>query len=294
MKIRRSIGEIIFDTFNICIMVLAGFVALYPFLHIIFASFSEPALLVKNTGLLWGPAGFSLAGYQAVIQNKEIIIGYGNTLFYVIVGTTISVIITAMLAYVLANRKLKLRVFLSKMITITMFFSGGMIPLYMVVKNLGLLDTRWSVILPSVLNTYNLLIMRTAYVNISPSYSEAASIDGAGNFTVFWKVILPLCKPTLAVMVLYYGVAYWNSWFSAMIYIKDRELFPLQLFLREILIESSASDMALNSSSKGEMAFLEEVVKYATTVVATLPILCIYPFVQKYFVKGVTLGGVKE
>lgn len=291
MKRKKSFSELLFDATNILITTIAAIISLYPFLYVVFASFSNPTRLVEHSGVLLRPAGFSLDGYKAVLENKEIYIGYMNTIFYVVVGTTLSVIVTAIFAYPLSHPRVKYKGFLNKFIVVTLFFSGGMIPSYMIVKSLGMLDTRWSVIVPNLLATYNVLIMKTAYTSVPTSLEESARLDGANEFQSFWHVILPNVKATLAIMVLYYGVAMWNSWFGAMIYIKDRSLFPLQLFLREILIKSSTQEM--NQVIKSN-SFLEEVVKHATTVVATVPILLIYPFIQKYFVHGVMIGAVKE
>lgn len=291
MKKKRSFSELLFDGINILVTAFVAIVSLYPFLYVVFASFSNPTRLVEHSGVLLRPAGFSLDGYKAVLENKEIYIGYMNTIFYVVVGTTLSVIVTAIFAYPLSYPRVKYKGFLNKFIVVTLFFSGGMIPSYMIVKSLGMLDTRWSIIVPNLLATTNVLIMKTAYTSVPTSLEESARLDGANEFQSFWHVILPNVKATLAIMVLYYGVAMWNSWFGAMIYIKDRSLFPLQLFLREILIKSSTQEM--NQVIKSN-SFLEEVVKHATTVVATVPILLIYPFIQKYFVHGVMIGAVKE
>lgn len=293
MNRKRKISDWIFDIANYIFMILVSIATLYPFLHILFSSFSDSTLLVKHTGIMLRPAGFSTAGYEAVLKNPEVYIGYANTIFYVVVGTLLSTLMSLMVAYPLSHPRVKYARFLNKMVVVTMFFSGGMIPLYITVKNLGLLDTRWSVIIPNLIATYNLIIVRSAYLSVPASLEESARLDGANDFQVFWKIMIPNIKATIAVIVLYYGVANWNSWFSAMLYIQDRAKYPLQLFLREILIGSATKEMG-NYSVKAETAFLEEVIKHATTVVATVPILAIYPFVQKYFIKGVMIGAVKE
>lgn len=290
---KRKISDWIFDISNYVIMVIISLITLYPFLHVLFSSFSDPTMLAKHTGVLLGPRGFSTAGYEAVMQNSEVYIGYANTLFYVVVGTALSTLMTALFAYPLSHPRLKYAKFLNVMVVVTMFFAGGMIPNYMIVRNMGLLDTRWSVIVPNLIGTYNLLVMKSAYIGIPSSLEESARLDGANEFQAFIHIILPNVKATLAVIVLYYGVANWNSWFSALLYIQDRTKYPLQLFLREILISSSSQGMG-NYSIKAETAFLDEVIKHATTVVATIPILMIYPFIQKYFVSGVMIGAVKE
>lgn len=293
MNAKRKMSDWVFEIINYVLMIFISLITLYPFLHVLFSSMSDPTLLAKHTGVMLGPQGFSGAGYEAVMKNAEVYIGYGNTLFYVVVGTLLSTVMTATFAYPLAHPRLKYAKHLNIMVVITMFFAGGMIPNYMIVKNLGMLDTRWAVIVPNLIAAYNLLVMKAAYMAIPPSMEESARLDGANEFQAFLHIILPNVKATVAVIVLYYGVASWNSWFSALLYIQDRNKYPLQLFLREILISSSSKGMG-NYSVKAETAFLDEVIKHATTVVATVPILLIYPFIQKYFVNGVMIGAVKE
>ncbi len=290
---KRSFGEWCFDIGNYMFMTLIAIVTLYPFLHVVFSSFSDSTLLVKHTGIMFGPAGFSLEGYKAVLNNQEVYTGYANTIFYVFVGTVLSTFITAMFSYTLSHPRLKYGKLMAKMVVVTMFFSGGMIPNYLLVRNLGMLDTRWSVIIPGLISATNVMIMKSAFLAIPSSLEESARLDGATDFQTFIFIILPNVKATLATMVLFYGVAIWNSWFSALLYIQDRTKYPLQLILREILIGSSANEMS-SYGVTAETAFLEEVIKHATTVVATLPVLMIYPFVQKYFVKGAMIGAVKE
>lgn len=293
MKIKRTLGETVFDVFNYLFMILAAVIAVYPFLYIVLASFSDPIMLIKHKGILWRPAGFTVEGYKMVLRNYEIYIGYANTAFYVVVGTVLSVIVTAMLSYPLALTRFRYRKVFLKLIVFTLFFSAGMIPTYMIVKMLGLLDTRWSVIVPNIIITYNVMIMRTAYLAVPQSLEESARLDGANDLQTFFRIMLPSVKGTLAVLVLYQAVANWNSWFSALLYIKDRTKYPLQLFLREILIQASSQEMS-NYSVNASSAFMDEIVKHATTVVATVPMLVIYPFAQKYFIKGAMVGAVKE
>ncbi len=293
MKQDNSISRRIFQGCNTLIMVALMVVCLYPFLYIIFASFSDAAELLKSTGLLLKPAGFSLEGYKAVLNNKDVYTGYANTLFYVVVGTVLNVIVTALLAYALSRKTVKYTKQMMIFIVITMFFNGGMIPTYLVVKSLGLLDSRWALIFPTLVSTYNLIVMRTAFAGIPESLEESAKLDGANDIVILFRIVLPLSTSTIAVMVLFYGVAHWNSWFNAMMYLPTkRGLYPLQLILREILINASTDNMMMDSSA-GSRASLEDVIKYATVVVATVPILCVYPFLQKYFVKGVMVGAVK-
>ena len=282
----------VFDVINVILLLAASIICLYPMLYILFASFSDPAELIKYNGILVKPLGFSLAGYKEVVNNKEVFTGLMNTLFYVTVGTTLSVLVTSMLAYPLSRPSFKHRRQLQLFIILTMFVSGGMIPLYLVVKGLGLLNTRWAIILPSLVSAYNLTVMRSSLEQLPISLEESAKLDGANDFVILFRIILPLSKAIVAVMVLFYGVAQWNMWFNASIYLKDRSLYPLQLFLREILINTGADNMVMDTST-GAKASLQQVIKYALIVVSTVPILVVYPFLQKYFVKGVLLGAVK-
>ena len=291
---RKSKGKIIFDIFNYVLMIMLVIITIYPFLYVIFASFSDPAELIKLNGILLRPAGFSLEGYKAVISNKEIFTGYMNTIFYVVVGTSCSVFFTILTAYPLSKKNLKYGRYVMLMIIFTMFFSGGMIPSYLTVKNLGLLNTRGAIIIPGLILTYNLIIMRTSFSAIPSAVEESAKIDGANDFTILFRIVVPLSWSVIAVMVLYYGVGQWNAWFNASIYLKDRKLFPLQLFLREILINSSTDKMVQSAGSgSGAKASLEEVLKNALVVVSTVPIMIVYPFLQKHFVKGVMIGALK-
>jgi putative aldouronate transport system permease protein len=276
---------------NAIFLVFLCIITLYPILFVLFASFSDPGLMMKHTGLLLKPEGFSLEAYRAVMQNPNVWRGYGNTLFVVLIGTFLSLMTTAMAAYALSRRSMATRRFFMLMIIFTMMFSGGLIPLFLVVRDIGLYNTRWSLILPVMVNATNLTIMRTSFQELPVSLEESAKIDGANDLVIFARICLPLCKATMAVMCLYYGVAYWNSWFQASIYLRRRELFPLQLILREILIMNDTSSM--DGGSVGDQEMIGETIKYATIIISTLPILVLYPFLQKYFVKGVMIGAVK-
>ncbi|NHN33774.1 carbohydrate ABC transporter permease [Paenibacillus agricola] len=274
-------------------MLLLCAVTLYPFLYVLFASLSDPAQLASHRGILGRPLGLQFEAYKAVFQNPMITTGYGNTLLYVMVGTVINLFMTALGAYVLSRRNLYFKNTIMFSIVITMVFSGGLIPTYLVVSGLGMVNTMWALLIPGAINTFNLIIMRTSFQGVPQSLEESARIDGAGDFTILFRVVLPLCLPVMAVMVLWYAVGHWNSYFSALIYIRDRELYPLQLILREILI-SNSTDSMMTGSSMGDKMPIGETIKYATIIVSTLPILCLYPFLQKYFVKGVLIGAIKE
>jgi putative aldouronate transport system permease protein len=249
---------------------------------------------MKYRGILVRPLGFDLQAYQRVITNPMVGYGYRNTLFIVIAGTTLNVLMTTLAAYALSRKKLYFKNFVVFLITFTMFFSGGLIPTYLLVRmTLGLKDNLLALILPNAMSAYNMIIMRTSVAAIPDSMEESAKIDGANDFTVLFRIIVPLSLPVIAVMILFYSVAHWNAWFSAMLYIDKRSLFPLQLVLREILIANSTNEMMTNVSME-EKAYVGETIKYSTIMVATLPILCVYPFLQRYFVQGVMIGAIKE
>jgi len=272
---------------------------LYPFLYVVFASFSNPELLVKHKGLLLLPEGFTLQGYTFVFRNPNIYSGYLNTIYYVVVGTLYNMVMTCLGAYVLSRKDWLLKTPMMVMITFTMFFSGGLIPSFILVKNLGMMNTRAALIIPGAISTYNMIIMRTSFMQIPSGLEESAKLDGANDLQILWHVVLPVSKAVLAVITLFYAVGHWNSWFNASIYLRKRELFPLQLILREILIENNTSAMLDNASAQTlqdlatNKAWYKELVQYSTIVVSTVPILFIYPFVQKYFVKGVMIGSIK-
>ncbi|MCM8901802.1 carbohydrate ABC transporter permease [Caldicoprobacter algeriensis] len=301
MVIKKTAGERIFDCINTIFLVMLAIACLYPLLYVLFASFSQPIELMKHRGLLLRPLGFTIDGYKLVFKNPSITTGYLNTLFYVTAGTAINLFMTSLGAYVLSRKNVLWKNTIAFMITITMLFSGGLIPFYLLVKSLGMVNTRWALIIPGAISTYNLFVMRTSFASIPDSLEESAKIDGANDFIILFRIILPLSKAVLAVMTLFYAVGHWNAWFNAMIFLRKRELFPLQLILREILI---ANDMQSMSNLEGLVDisvqanadivyFARLLVQYCTIIVATLPILFLYPFVQKYFVKGVMIGSLK-
>ena len=286
----RKIGGKVFDVFNYALLALVAFVTLYPFLYVIFASLSDPVQLMGNSAPLWKPLGFSLAAYKKVFSNSSIYIGYANTIFYVVVGTTVNIIMTCIAAYVLSRKQFMLRRFFTLMFIFTMYFNGGLIPNYLLIKGLHLIDNRLALILPGAISTFNLMIMITGFEGIPKSLEESARIDGAGDWTILFRIIMPLAKPTIMVILLYYAFGHWNAWFNAMIYIRDASKRPLQLFLRDILTRNQMGAM----TGQTDIEDVGQTIKYATILVSTAPILCIYPFIQKYFVQGVMIGAVKE
>lgn len=293
MSIKDSRSAKAFNVFNIFFMSFLMVLMLYPLLYVIFASFSDSNILMRHTGLLLAPKGFNLSSYKAVFKNPNILQGYKNTLIILVTGVSINIAMTSLGAYVLSRKNLMFRNVIMLFILFTMFFSGGLIPTYLTVSNLGLTNTYWALILPGAISTYNLIIMRTGFEAIPSSMEESAKIDGASHFIILFRIYFPLAKAVIAVMVLYYAVSSWNSWFNAMIYLQQRrDLQPLQLILRGILIENDVNSM-LGGASGADQESIAETIKYAVIVVATVPILSIYPFLQKYFVKGVMIGAVK-
>lgn len=293
MHIKESPSRKAFNVFNIIFMLCMIVITLYPLLYVVFASMSDSNELMKHSGLLLKPVGFSWAAYKAVFQNPNILQGYKNTIIVLISSVAVSMFLTCLAAYVLSRKNVLFNGVITFIIMFTMFFSGGMIPTYLLVNNLGLTNTYWALILPGAISTYNMIIMRTGFAAIPESLEESAKIDGANHFTILFKIVIPLAKPTMAVIVLYYAVACWNSWFNAMIYLqKRRDLQPLQLILRGILIENDTSNMQDGNVGQDTESIAESI-KYAVIVVATLPILAIYPFLQKYFIKGIMIGAVK-
>jgi putative aldouronate transport system permease protein len=292
MVIKESIGRKIFNIFNVTIMVALIIVTLYPMLYVVFASLSDASSLIAHEGFLLKPLGVNISAYKMLFKNPMILKGYGNTIFVVGAGVCINLTLTSLAAYVLSRKNVFFNPIFTKFIVFTMFFSGGLIPLYFTVRNVGLYNSLWALILPSAISTYNLIIMRTSFKAIPDSMEESATIDGANHMVILFKIIIPLSLPVIAVMILYYGVAHWNSWFNAMVFLKDRELYPLQLVLREIIVQNDTTSMTMGADV-GDQHAISETVRYAVIVVATLPILMLYPFLQKYFVKGVMIGALK-
>lgn len=296
MKIRKTPSRIVFEVINTIILLIIAAVCLAPILHVIFASISDPTLLTQSTGIVLWPLydethSITFQGYQIVFANNSLIKGYANTIFYVGIGTTISVLLTCLGAYCVSRKKTMWLKYLMIMITATMFFRGGLIPTYLVVRKCGMINTRWAMLIPQAIMVMNLIIVRTSFISLPDSLEESAQLDGAGHITILIKIVMPLCKATLAVIALFYAVQKWNEYFFAMIYLTDRDLYPLQVILREILIESNQQSISYNTSAT--MDRYKTLVEYCTIVVATLPILCIYPFIQKYFVTGVMIGSIK-
>ncbi len=294
-RIGRSLGEKIFDGANYIVVTLICLICLYPMLYVLFASISNGNALYTHVGPIWAPLQpMTLDGYVKVLANPDIVSGYINTIIYVVFGTLFAMALTILGAYVLSRKGYKLKKFFTMFVVLTMYLSGGMIPTFIVVRNLGMLDTRLAIIIVGSVSTWNMIVMKTAFSAVPQGLEEAAIIDGANELQVLTRVILPTTKATLAVIVLFYSVGIWNSWFNSMIYLQHRELYPLQLFLREILVEDSALEGSMDIQSGVGVNYIKPLLKYCTIIVSTVPILCVYPFVQKYFVKGVMMGSLKE
>lgn len=293
-KMKRSKDDMVFDVAVNIILTLILIVVMYPLVYIISASFSSPEAVVSGRVVLF-PVDVSLEGYRAVFRNKDVWMGYKNTIIYTVFGTFINLAVTLMAAYPLSRPDFKNKSFWSLFFTFTMLFSGGMIPSYILMRDLHLINSRMVMILPGALSVYNMIVARTFIQNSIPmELLEAAQLDGCSDTKYFFKIILPLSKAVIAVLVLFYAVGHWNAYFNAFLYLNDRELFPLQIVLREILIANSIDvnsvvDPTLLEAKQG----LADLLKYSLIIVASVPILCLYPFAQKYFVKGVMIGSVK-
>jgi len=290
---KRTPSQVVFTIFNAFFLTLLTFAFLVPVLHVAFGSISDPVRMMNHVGVILWPLGFTLEGYSLIFQNPNVVTSYLNTLFYVVTGTFLNVFLSAMGGYALSRKKLLWKNLIMLIIAITMIFNGGLIPFYMVVKALNMIDTRWVMIIPSAVSVFYIIIARTSMSAIPDSLEESAKIDGAGHFTIFFKIILPLSKSIVAVIALFSSISFWNSWFFARIFLSDRKLFPLQLILREILIENDVSKIMQGSFQYLGSELYRQLAKYSVIMVSIIPILCVYPFVQKYFVKGVMIGSIK-
>ena len=292
VKIKESFGRKLFLAIDAIILIGISLVCLYPILYVLFASISNGNLLMAHRGVLVKPLGFTIEVYKKILGYPLLLNSYLNTLKIIGITLVFNILLTSFGAYFLSRKNVVGGNLVMMLILITMYFNGGLIPNYMLVKWLNLTNTHWALILPVALNTYNLIVLKTAFASVPDSLCEAAKIDGAGHFRILFRIVMPLSKASISVIILYYMVAQWNSWFSAMIYIDNRTLYPLQLLLKEMLIQNDTSSMT-QGITDGDMQAVSETMKYAIIVVATLPILCIYPYLQKYFTKGVMVGAVK-
>ena len=291
---KRTKGEKIFAVFNTIGLLLLCIICILPVWHVAMGSISDPLKVSATSGLYLHPLGTpTLGGYKLIFQNSTIVRAYGNTIFYVVVATSIGLILNILAAYCLSKTNLTFNKQFSLLVMFTMIFNGGLVPTFIVINKLGMLDTRWAMILPGALSAYNIIIMRTSFMEIPSEMIEAATIDGASDFKILMQIILPVSKAIIAVIVLFYAIQHWNSWFNASIYlIKRRDLYPLQLVLREIVLQSTENAIVADADGQDVMIY-RPLIKYATIMVSVIPMMIVYPFVQKYFVSGVMIGSVK-
>ncbi|MFD5018776.1 carbohydrate ABC transporter permease [Paenibacillus sp. NPDC058367] len=291
---RKSSGDVWFDIINYFLLTIIMLLVLYPLYFVLVASFSDPNYIYSGEVWLF-PKGFTLDGYERIFADSSIWIGYGNSILYATFGTLIGVAVTVFAAYPLARRDLAGKSVIMWFLLVTMFFSGGLIPTYLLIKDLHLLNTMWALVIPGAGGVFNVIIVRTFFQSSIPDELwEAASIDGCSNTRFFWSIVLPLSKSILAVMVLYHVVGFWNGFFDALIYLNDESKYPLQLVLRNILVQNQVSSgMMIDVESYAAKMRVTELIKYGVIMVSSLPLLILYPFLQKYFVKGVMIGSIK-
>lgn len=288
---KKSFGDYVFDVINSLIMIFLMLLTAYPMYYVVIASITEPAEVMATTGFILFPETVDFTSYKLLLEYPMMFISYKNTILYVLVGTGISLVLTTLGGYALSRNEVPGVKVIMVLITFTMFFSGGLIPKYLTIQNLNLIDTMWAVLLPGALSTMNMIIMKTSFMSIPKSLEESARIDGAGDFRILFSIMIPLSGAILAVMTLFYAVGIWNDYFNPMIYLKTREKYPLQLLLREILVSNSTDELTVGMGD--DKSLISQVIRYSTIVVSTVPILCVYPFLQKYFTKGVMIGAVK-
>jgi len=275
-------------------MIFLAALTIYPIIYIAFSSVSVPSRLMRHQGFLYAPLGLHFGAYEMVFRNPMMLRSYANTIGYVVVGTAVNILMTSLGAYVLSQRGFPGKKIFTFGVVFTMFFSGGLIPFYLAVRGLGLINTPFALIFPVAINTYNLIVMRTSFLSVPDSLHESARIDGANDWVILFRIVLGVSKPVIAVMILFYGVYHWNAWFNAMIFLRNRQLYPLQLILREILINNSTDNLMTSGVDMADKEMISETIKYATIMAAVLPILFVYPFLQRYFEKGVMIGALKE
>jgi len=288
----RSRGEKVFNVLNMTLLGVLGLLALYPFVYTASISLSTAAEAQRD-GLHLYPREVSLTAYKMVFSSRVFLYGYANTLFRTIVGTFLTLLMTCIFAYPLSKRNLPHRGLFMFIILFTMLFGGGLVPMYLLIKNLGLIDSRLVYILPTMIGAFNVIIVKNFFQSIPDSLAESAAIDGASDMRILFQIYMPLCKPVLATVALWTAVGHWNSWFDAMIYISSPDKLVMQAYLREIVIESSTSMVSKGLIDPDTTQFTPATIKAATVIVTLLPILLVYPFIQKYFMKGIMIGSVK-
>jgi putative aldouronate transport system permease protein len=292
MAQRRGSGDRAFFIGNNLFLALIFMVMLYPFLYVLAVSLSSPNAVIRNKVFLF-PVGFNLTAYRVVADNKGIWTGYANTLLYTAVGTLINLVVTSLMAYALSKKYLWGHKFFSLFVIFTMFFQGGMIPNYLLISNLRMINTIWAIVLPGAVSTWYLMVMRTFFSGLPAELEEAAMVDGCNPLVIFIKIIVPLSKPIFFTMTLFYAVTHWNAYMAPLIYLNDKAKFPLQIIMRQILITGDTNFTNALSYLDDTSLIISDTIKYAAIIISILPIVMVYPFIQKYFSKGVMIGSVK-
>lgn len=288
----RGFGAAAFRAINAGLMVLVVLATLYPLYYVFIVSISDANSVIRGDIVLY-PRNITWQSYRLVLGTSTIMRSLSNSIMYTVIGTLINLVMTALCAYPLARSRFSGRTIFTIIITVTMFFSGGLIPLYLLILQLGLRNTIWSLVLPVAISPWNMIIMRTYFQGIPEEMFEAATIDGANDLQILARIVVPLSKPIFATLLLYYAVGHWNQWFNALIFLDDRSRFPIQLILRSIVVQGQLEQGGQLMSPSAEEMIVEKTIKYATIIVSTVPILLVYPFVQKYFVQGVMIGAIK-
>ena len=290
--IKRSTGSRVFDVVNVVFMFIFLLVTLYPFWYVVIVSLSDGKAVLSGLVQLL-PVNITLDTYKVVLRDSNILTGFMNTVLYATTGTCVNLVMTSLCAYPLSRPVLPGKKLFMRLIVFTMFFSGGMIPTYLVINQLGMIDTIWAMIIPGAISTYNMIVMRTFFMGIPESLHESAALDGANDLQILIRIVLPLSKSIMATMLLFYAVGHWNAYLNALLYLNKKSMFPLQSILRNMVVDGQFTEAQTQVGSVSSFTVIETTMKYATIVVSTLPIILIYPFVQKYFVKGVMIGSLK-
>ncbi len=291
-RIRESTGSKVFNVINAILLIFLCFLTLYPIWYCLVASFTATSYLSAHQGIMFIPHMFTTSAYRLAFTHPLLLSGYRNILIVLAVSVPLNIILTVFTGYFLASRDVLLKPVIQFMIMFTMFFNGGMIPTFLNIRDLGLYNTLWTLILPGAISVYNCIICRTAIQSVPASLNESAYLDGANDLVIVFRITLPLIMPTIAVLILYYGIGHWNAWFPASIYLQDNDKLPIQNIMRSILIANS-NLLNAAASETDKVDDFAETIKYSTIILTTVPVLCIYPFLQKYFVKGVMIGAVK-
>lgn len=293
MKIRETGLDLVFIIVLYLVLSLILVSLLYPLIFVVSASISDPSAIMAGKVVLF-PVGFTLKAYQAILEYKQIWVGFSNSLFYTVAGTVVNLLVTILAGYALSRKDLVGRNFFIFLFAFTMLFNGGLVPTYLVVNQLGLINTRWALILPQALSVWNLIITVTYFrTSIPIELLEAAQLDGCSDFQYLARVVIPLSAPIVAVLTLFYAVGHWNEYFSALLYLNDQALYPLQIMLRNILVQNQVDFTMIDINTYSARQAMRELLKYALIVVASVPVLLIYPFVQRYFMKGIMIGAIK-